>query len=143
MGGDKMKIAIGVGCRKGCPSEAIVALVKRAMARAACEAAPVGLFSHAAKRFEPGLVEAAEKLGLPLILLDQTRLRAASPHAATTSTKVMTLFALPSIAETAALAGAGARAELLVSRISSAGASCAIARTRSGEGEAVSEGRNP
>ncbi len=113
------------------------------MARAACESAPAGLFSHAAKRFEPGLVEAAEKLGLPLILLDQTCLRAASPHAATTSTKVMTLFALPSIAETAALAGAGAGAELLVSRISSAGASCAIARACSGEADAVPKECDP
>ena len=138
-----MKIAIGVGCRKGCASEAIVALVGRAMARAACEDAPVGLFTHEAKRFEPGLIEAAERLGLPLIFLDQARLGAASPDAATTSAKVMTLFALPSIAETAALAGAGVGAELLISRISSAGASCAIARARSGEADAVSRRRDP
>jgi cobalt-precorrin 5A hydrolase len=138
-----MKIAIGVGCRKGCASESIVALVERAMARAASEAAPAGLFTHEAKRFEPGLVEAAEKLGLPLIFLDQIRLGAASPDAATTSAKVMTLFGLPSIAETAALAGAGAGAELLVSRISAAGASCAIARAPSGAANAVCGGRDP
>ena len=138
-----MKIAIGVGCRKGCASEAILALVRRAVARAASEGAQAELFTHEAKRFEPGLIEAAERLGLPLVFLDQTRLGAASPGAATTSAKVMTLFALPSIAETAALAGAGAGAELLVSRISSAGASCAVARARSGEADAVSRRRDP
>jgi cobalt-precorrin 5A hydrolase len=128
MGRDEMKIAIGVGCRKGCSSEAIVALVRRALERAGCEGATAAIFTHQAKRVEAGLFAAAAELGIPLVFLDSESLRTAAPEAATRSEKVMALFDLPSIAETAALAGAGAGATLLAPRISAAGVSCAIAK---------------
>jgi cobalt-precorrin 5A hydrolase len=130
MGFDEMKIAIGVGCRKGCASDAIVALVRRALARAGCENAAAGLFTHPAKREEAGLIEAASRLKLPLVFLDPEALRDAADRVATRSETVMALFDLPSIAETAALAGAGAGSRLLAPRISAAGASCAIAKGR-------------
>jgi cobalt-precorrin 5A hydrolase len=122
-----MKIAIGVGCRKGCASDAIVALVRRALARAGCEGATAMIFTHPAKRAEAGLEEAANRLNLPLVFLDPEEMRKAADRAATRSGVVMALFNLPSIAETAALAGAGAGARLIAPRISAAGASCAIA----------------
>jgi cobalt-precorrin 5A hydrolase len=133
MGRDEMKIAIGIGCRKGCSSEAIVALVRRALERAGCDSAQredttAAIFTHQAKRIEAGLFAAAAELALPLVFLDEESLRAAAPRAASKSEKVMALFYLPSIAETAALAGAGAGAELLAPRISAAGVSCAIAK---------------
>lgn len=123
-----MKIAIGVGCRKHCASDVIVALVRRAIVRAHCDGLPAALYSHQAKSLEPGLIEAASKLEMPLIFLDPSVLREASPSAKTRSEKVIDIFGLPSIAETAALAGAGAGAELILSRISESGASCAIAK---------------
>jgi len=123
-------IAIGLGCRKGCASEAIVALVQSALARAGRADAQASLFTHIDKASEPGLREAAEKLALPLVFLDAATLRQASPRAATSSPRVMALFGLPSIAETAALAGAGPDAVLLAPRMSEAGASCAIAGKR-------------
>ena len=123
-----MKIAIGVGCRKGCASDAIVGLVRRALTNAGCEGATAALFSHEAKRFEDGLIEAASLLGLPLVFLDPQALRNAGDRTTTRSEAVMARFDLPSIAETAALAGAGAGSRLLAPRISAAGASCAIAK---------------
>jgi cobalt-precorrin 5A hydrolase len=123
-------VAIGLGCKKGCASEAIVALVERVMTAASCAGASACLFTHAAKRSEPGLADAAEALGLSLVFLEAEVLRQASLRAATSSPKAMALFGLPSIAETAALAGAGPSSVLLVARMSEGGASCAIAGRR-------------
>jgi cobalt-precorrin 5A hydrolase len=123
----KSALAIGVGCKRGCSSKAIVALVERAIAAAACAGTRAALFTHEAKRAEAGLASAAKALGLPLVFLDGQVLRQASLRAATNSPRVMAMFGLPSIAEAAALAGAGPSSVLLVARMSDGGASCAIA----------------
>ncbi|MGH6935275.1 MAG: cobalamin biosynthesis protein [Methylocella sp.] len=115
-------VAIGIGCKRRCSSGAIVALVKRAIAALACAGTPAALFTHEAKKSEAGLAAAAKALGLPLVFLDTQVLRQASLRAATNSQRVMRMFGLPSIAEVAALAGAGPLSVLLV-----AGASYAIA----------------
>jgi cobalt-precorrin 5A hydrolase len=121
-------IAIGIGCRKGCSREAIATLVRRARELAFCEDENASLFTHEAKSDENGLVEAARELALPLFFLDAHALEIASGRVATRSEKVQQMFGLPSIAETAALAGAGPASCLIAHRISAAGASCAIAR---------------
>jgi precorrin-4/cobalt-precorrin-4 C11-methyltransferase len=100
----KSAVAIGIGCKRGCSSEEIVALVERAIAAAPCEGAPTTLFTHEAKRSEVGLASAAKALRLPLVFLDGQVLRQASLRAATNSPRVMAMFGLPSIAEAAALA---------------------------------------
>jgi cobalt-precorrin 5A hydrolase len=123
-------VAIGIGCKKGCSSEAIAALVVRAMAAASCTGTDARIFTHAAKQNEVGLADAAKALGLPLVFLEAEVLRQAALRVTTRSPKVMALFGLPSIAETAALAGAGPFSVLLVARMNEAGASCAIARRR-------------
>lgn len=124
-----MSLAVGVGCRSGCEADAIVDLVRRALEEAARPGAPAGLFTHAAKMGEKGLMEAAATLGLPLVFLPIELLRQTSGRAATRSPKVEALFDLPSIAETAALAGAGAGARLILPRRNGAGASCALAES--------------
>lgn len=126
-GDRKAVFAIGIGCRKGCSSQAIVALVKRALAAAPRPGEDACLFTHAAKKDQPGLAAAAEELGFPLIFIEAEILRKASLRAAARSARVMKLFGLPSIAEAAALAGAGPSSTLLVARMSNAFASCAIA----------------
>ncbi len=125
-----MKIAIGVGCRKGCASDSIVELVRRAMEKAQCGGEPTALFTHQDKSAEPGLIEAALRLELPLVFLAPEILHETSTRTATRSEKVVAIFGLPSIAETAALAGAGAGSRLIVTRINAAGASCAVAMER-------------
>ncbi|MBP0574469.1 cobalamin biosynthesis protein, partial [Mycobacterium tuberculosis] len=63
-----------------------------------------------------GLAEAAAALGLPLVFLPEAALAAAAPGAVTRSERVVALFGVPSIAETAALAAAGPNARLVVPR---------------------------
>jgi cobalt-precorrin 5A hydrolase len=123
----KTAVAIGIGCKRGCSSEVIVALVERAIAAASCAGAPTALFTHESKKSEAGLANAAKALGLPLVFLEGQVLRQASLRAATNSPRVMAMFGLPSIAEAAALAGAGPSSILLVARMSDGRASCAIA----------------
>jgi cobalt-precorrin 5A hydrolase len=127
MVGDEAMIAIGLGCRKGCASDAIVAIVRSALAAARCNEAQASLFTIVDKRDDAGLTAAARELRMPLVFLETAMLREASGRAATRSERVMLLFGLPSIAETAALAGAGPTSILLMPRMSKAGASCAIA----------------
>lgn len=126
----KTTVAIGIGCKRGCSSDAIAALVKRAIVVASCAGAPATLFTHEAKRSEAGLADAAKALGLPLVYLEPQVLQDASLRAATNSPRVTAMFGLPSIAEAAALAGAGPSSVLLVARMSDGGASCAIAGAR-------------
>ncbi len=123
-----IRIAIGLGCRLGCKADAITALVHRALTQAP-DAAPIGLFTIADKCREPGLLAAAEYLALRLVFLPREALRAQPVH--TPSPHAQARFGVPSVAEAAALAGAGPGAVLLLRRIAEAGATCAIARAPS------------
>ena len=120
-------IAIGVGCRKACPATDIVALVRTALARLPGAPEPAGLYTLESKRGEPGLVAAAATLGLPLVFLERDALETVAGAARSHSARIEAIYGLPCIAETAALAGAGCDAMLLVERLACATATCAIA----------------
>ena len=129
-------IAIGLGCRRGVEAEEVVALVREAMGvlsppslrGGAAQMTKIGgLFTLADKHDEAGLAESARKLGLPLVFLDRAVLALVAGEARSCSRRVEEMFGLPGIAETAALAGAGQGAVLLVPRMASAAATCAIA----------------
>jgi len=126
--------AIGVGCRRDCPSAPIVALVRRALLEAGELPSVRRLFTLAVKCEERGLIEAAEALGLELAPLSYDDLAAAEPRLLTRSDAVLRRFGLPCLSEAAALAGAGSSAKLLGPRIVGAGATCAIAVRPSAEG---------
>lgn len=118
-------IVAGIGCRRDCAAEAIVDLVHAAAARAG--QAPMRLAAPAFKSAEPGLLEAARVLGLTLTLVERgamQQLQAATP---TRSAAVARATGLASVAEAAALAGAGPGARLLLPRIAAGGATCALA----------------
>jgi len=125
-----VRIAIGVGCRLGCPADAIEALVRQALDRAPT-AERLGLFTIRDKTGEPGLTEAARRLGLDLVFLTRDALHEQAPFVRTRSIRAENLFGVPSVAEAAALAGAGADSVLIVPRIASQGATCAVAGSRS------------
>ena len=121
-------LAAGLGCRRGCAGEEIAGLVRLALAEAGLvEGELTGLFTPAFKHDEAGLAEAAGLLRVPLVLLPDAALKEAEPRALTRSERVVALTGLGSVAEAAALAGAGARSRLLRARIASAHATCALA----------------
>ena len=159
------RIAVGVGCRKGCAAETILALVDQALSflpsfppPGLAESQPedklrrestvgqraggemdsrlrgnddpnqiIGLFTLVDKMGESGLVEAASRLGLELTFLSRDALGAAADRIQTPSRRAEAEFGVPSVAEAAALVGAGPDAVLLVPRIADGGATCAIA----------------
>ena len=122
-----MDLAIGLGCRKGVSGEVIASLVREALARIE-QNGPAALFTVDAKRHEAGVAQAAQALAMPLHFLTQEALAAVSDLAQTRSPRVEALFGVPSVAETAALAGAGAGAVLILPRIARDNVTCAIAR---------------
>jgi cobalt-precorrin 5A hydrolase len=91
------------------------------------------LFTSERKRQEPGLAAAATALRLPLVFLSHSALAAAAARCKTRSARVEAMIGLPSLAEAAAIAGAGLRSRLVLERISGWRVTCAIAS--SGEEE--------
>jgi cobalt-precorrin 5A hydrolase len=122
-------IAIGIGCRSGVTGAAIADLVAKTLTDNGLDDAPAALFAPVEKQGEPAIPEAAGRLGLALVFLPKAALQAASPAAETRSERVVELFGVPSVAETAALAGAGPGARLLVKRVTAGGVTCAVAGT--------------
>ena len=121
-------IAIGIGCKSGVQAGDVVALVEDALARVERDTI-AGLFTLAAKSLESGLAEAAITLSLPLLFLPDIALKSVACQAETRSERVVALFGVPSVAETAALVGAGEGSTLILPRISQGGVTCAIAKS--------------
>ncbi len=125
MGGGNAMIA-GIGCRRDCPAEDIVALVRQA--EAASGAYVTALAAPVAKAGEAGLHEAAALLGVALLLVEHAALADAQARCVTRSACAERTLGVASVAEGCALAAAGERAELVLARIASARATCALAR---------------
>jgi cobalt-precorrin 5A hydrolase len=124
--GEAMSAAVGVGCNSQATVAAIVALVREAGARAACEISSL----HTAREVRsPALDAAAVELGLTLTRHDLDALAATRDRVASHSERVEALFGVGSLAEAAALAGAGPGAHLIVPKFSADGVSCAAAST--------------
>ncbi len=115
-------IVAGIGCRRFCPADAIVALVREAEALAETVGA---LAAPAFKRGEPGLHEAADRLGLPLLFVEDAAMAAAQARCVTRSDAAERVTGFASVAEAAAL---GAGGVLLLPRLAGAGVTCALAR---------------
>jgi cobalt-precorrin 5A hydrolase len=125
---DKAMIVAGVGCRRGAPAPDIEAAIRAALAHA-------GIASHAldciattaAKNDEAGIVAAAAKLGVDLVLIPEAELQAANDRTETRSRRVLALTGVHSVAEAAALAAAGTSARLISPRLVVGDATCAVA----------------
>lgn len=118
-------LAIGIGFRSGCPAAVIVALVEQASR--GMDRTGARLFTLARKATEANLCDASEQLNLPLIGLEADALERVTDGLTIRSARVRAATGLPSIAEAAALAGAGPGAALVVPRLAAGGATCAIA----------------
>lgn len=126
-------IVAGIGSKRGVSVEEVLAALDAALARAGLARAEVSLIAApAVKGGEAGISEAAAQLGLPLVLVPQTQLEAASNRTKTRSERVVALLRVPSAAETAALAAAGATARLLGPRLALGSVTCALATREEG-----------
>ncbi|MFF5443022.1 precorrin-3B C(17)-methyltransferase [Streptomyces achromogenes] len=117
-------LVVGVGASKGAPAEEVLALVEGALREAGLSARSVAeLATVDAKAGEPGLVAAAERLGVPLVTYPAEEL--AGVAVPNPSAAPLAAVGTPSVAEAAALLRGG---ELLVPKRKSAMATCAVVR---------------
>ena len=118
----------GIGCRSGVSAEQ----VESALAAALGPVSPAGrtlslIATPAAKGHEPGIIAAAAARRIPLVLISQSDLEAANPRTLTHSEHAMIVMNVHSVAEAAALAGAGPTSRLLGPRIAIGPVTCALA----------------
>ncbi|MCX7899149.1 MAG: cobalamin biosynthesis protein [Methylocystis sp.] len=122
----------GIGARRGVDAQNVVELVTRVAAQLHVALGELSLCTHEGKAEEAGLREAAHMLGVPIRFASAEALRERRGAARTHSPRVRAMFGVGSIAEAAALVGAGPGSRLLAPRITTPVAACAIAE-RAGE----------
>lgn len=122
------RLAVGLGFRKAASAETLAALVRAALARlpGGLDPADATLATIAEKDRAP-LRGAATLLGLPVLILPKIALAGTDDRITVASEAVRACLGIPSVAEAAALAAAGPGARLLVTRVATADATCAIA----------------
>ncbi|MDQ0712470.1 cobalt-precorrin 5A hydrolase/precorrin-3B C17-methyltransferase [Streptomyces luteogriseus] len=135
-------LVVGVGASRGAPVEEVLGLVGDALREAGLSVASVAeLATVDAKAEEAGLVEAARRLGVPLVTHSAEEL--AGIDVPNPSDAPLAAVGTPSVAEAAALVGGG---ELLVPKRKSAAspamATCAVVR-RPGRGRLAVVGLGP
>lgn len=119
------RLAIGVGARPGVAAASVVAAVRTASD--GLVGAPVGLFTLDRRAGEPGLREAGASLGLDVAGLSPDVLAARAADCVTRSARAEAAAGVPSVAEAAALAGAGPGSKLVRPRIVHDGVTVAVA----------------
>ncbi|MFJ1655568.1 precorrin-3B C(17)-methyltransferase [Streptomyces sp. NPDC088337] len=138
-------LVVGVGASRGAPVEEVLGLVEGVLAEAGLSAASLAeLATVDAKAQEPGVVEAARRLGVPLVAYSAGEL--AAVDVPNPSRAPLAAVGTPSVAEAAALVRGG---ELLVPKRKSeradgtpAMATCAVVR-RPGRGRLAVVGLGP
>jgi cobalt-precorrin 5A hydrolase len=135
MADDKAMIALGIGCRRNASASEIEAVIVQALVAANLDAGEIAVIATAVDKLrEPGVIEAANRFGRPLLGIATADLAAVADLAVTRSDLVLRLRGVPSVAETAALAAIGRTARLILPRLANGSATCALAR-----GEGVAE----
>ncbi|RBP02439.1 cobalt-precorrin 5A hydrolase [Roseiarcus fermentans] len=119
--------AVGVGCKSDAGAEAIVRAVRRALARAPSPASAPTLHTSDRKSGDAALRQAALSLGLDLVFHNEATLATRDVEVVSRSARVEKIIGVGSLAEAAALVGAGAGSRLVVAKFSADGVSCAVA----------------
>ncbi len=120
-------LIVGVGCRKGVSPERIEDAVRAALQEAGASLAAVRFIASAdVKAREPGLIEAAARLGVPFRVVASETIRTFS-GAFEGSAFVLEKVNVPAVAEPSALL-AGRRTSLLLAKRKFAGVTIAVAR---------------
>ncbi|MER9190737.1 cobalamin biosynthesis protein [Mesorhizobium australicum] len=118
----------GIGSRRGVTVEDVLAAIETALeAHGLPMSALSALATAALKKDEEAIAAAGRKLNLPVIIVDDAALQAASPGTLTSSSLSRELAGAPSVSEASALAVAGKGATLLGPRTALGPVTCAIA----------------
>jgi cobalt-precorrin 5A hydrolase len=120
-------IIAGIGCRRGASPSAVTAAIEAAFARADIAMEQLDIIATAAlKADEAGIITAATRLGVKLVIVVQADLELASARTVTRSARVIELAGVTSVAEAAALAAGGPKSRLLGERIAVGAVTCAL-----------------
>ncbi|RTL82209.1 MAG: cobalamin biosynthesis protein [Hyphomicrobiales bacterium] len=122
-----VRYAAGLGARRGVAAQPIVDLVREVASRHGAPLSRVTLCTLESKADEAGLHEAAQTLGVGLLFLPLEALKARRGAAPTHSPRVQAMFGVGSVAEAAALVGAGPNSRLLAPRVATPTVACALA----------------
>ncbi|QKD06409.1 cobalamin biosynthesis protein [Mesorhizobium loti] len=118
----------GIGSRKGVSVEDVLAAVEIALeAHGLAMTALSALATATLKKDEEAIAAAGRTLNLPVIIVDDAALQAASPRTLSSSNLSQKRAGTPSVSEASALAVAGAGAKLLGPRTVLGPVTCAIA----------------
>ena len=118
----------GIGSRKGVGVEDVLAAIETALeAHGLAMTALSALATAALKKDEDAIAAAGGALNLPVIVVDDAALQAASPGTLSSSSLSQELAGTPSVSEASALAVAGKGARLVGPRTVLGPVTCAIA----------------
>ena len=122
-------IVTGLGFRRGIEAQEIVTIVTQALERAALPPAALdGLATAEPLADMAAFVSAADRLSVRTIAVARADLEGAADRVRTRSARALAAYGVGSVAEAAALAAAGPGAMLLLERITSPRATCALAQ---------------
>ncbi|TIP82625.1 MAG: cobalamin biosynthesis protein [Mesorhizobium sp.] len=118
----------GIGSRKGVSARDVLAAIETALeAHGLAMTALSALATASLKQDEQAIFSAGRELALPVIVVEDAALEAASPHTISHSDLSQAHAGTPSVSEASALAAAGKGAKLLGPRIVLGPVTCAIA----------------
>lgn len=120
-------IVAGIGCRSGVTAEQVEAALAAALLAAVGAPTLSLIAAPEAKRTESAIAATARAKGVPLTWVSQADLEAANTRTLTRSERALTTMNVNSVAEAAALAGAGAESQLLGPRVVVGPVTCALA----------------
>lgn len=127
--------AIGLGCRRDCPLDVLLAIVHSSLAKAQLDLSAVGLLASIdSKCNEPGLNQLAERLQIPIVFFTSRELLRFDTRLSHRSVTAFNQTGCYGVAESTAMAAAeqllpaSPTSELLMPRRTSPQATLAIAR---------------
>jgi cobalt-precorrin 5A hydrolase len=130
--GNRPILVIGLGCQRDCPASVLSGLIEVCLLEHRLSLADISaLASIDSKANEPGLLELAERTGLPLVFFSAAELAGFEPQLTHRSQRAFEHTGCFGVAESAALAMAsrlgGSHASLLIERRNSSRATFALA----------------
>lgn len=120
-------LACGIGCRRGTRAEDIEAAIRAARNAFNCTDDIAVIATETSKASEPGLREAADRLGVELVSFTTDELASVGSAVLTVSVAALRHKSVPAVAEAAALLAAGTNVRLLGPRVANDTTTCAFA----------------